>query len=64
MNNSTDEQLRLIKVDEMKKKINSRFDIELVEEYDIYSEGCIEEFSENDEISAEEEGFMKGYLAA
>ncbi len=64
MRNSVEEQLRLIKMDEMKKKMNMDFDGELVEDHDIYSEARIEEFSENDEISAEEEAFMKGYLAA
>ena len=33
-------------------------------EYDIYSESGIESYSENDEISSEEEGFMSGYLNA
>jgi hypothetical protein len=31
---------------------------------DIYSEGIAEDFSDNDEISSAEEGFMAGYLAA
>lgn len=30
----------------------------------IYSESDIEDFLENDEISDEHEGFMRGYLAA
>jgi hypothetical protein len=31
---------------------------------DIYCEGIAEDFSDNDEISSAEEGFMAGYLAA
>lgn len=31
---------------------------------DIYCEGIAENFSDNDEISSAEEGFMFGYLAA
>ena len=33
-------------------------------EEDIYYEDRVEDFSDNDEISLEEEGFMCGYLAA
>ena len=34
------------------------------EEHDIYTEEGVEEYSENDVISSNEEGFMLGYLAA
>ena len=34
----------------------------LLEEKDIYDEMFLDELEENDEISAEEEGFMLGYL--
>ncbi len=31
-------------------------------EYEIYNEGYVDILLENDEISSEEEAFMKGYL--
>ncbi|MBW2992794.1 hypothetical protein KY345_06280 [Candidatus Woesearchaeota archaeon] len=39
-------------------------DIEICCEDDIYNEEMAEDFSDNDEISSAEEGFIKGYLAA
>ena len=43
----------------MKVRIN--FSVKEKED-DIYSEDFIEDLIENDEISYEEEGFMKGYI--
>lgn len=34
------------------------------EELDIYTEGGIEEFVDDDSITSSEEGFMQGYLGA
>lgn len=39
-------------------------DIEIYVENDIYNEEMAEYFSDNDEITSAEEGFMMGYLAA
>ena len=33
-----------------------------MKEYEIYNEGYVDTLLENDEISSEEEAFMKGYL--
>jgi hypothetical protein len=37
---------------------------DVVEDENVYGEGGREEMVDNDEISAEEEGFMKGYDSA
>jgi hypothetical protein len=39
-------------------------DFEFYHEQDIYCEDMVEDFSDNDEITSAEEGFMVGYLAA
>lgn len=39
-------------------------DVEIYVENDIYNEEMAEDYSDNDEISSAEEGFMIGYLAA
>lgn len=46
----------------MKKK--GEFWVEVEEDEDVYSEDWREMLVENDELSAEEEGFMRGYDSA
>jgi len=48
---------------DMKQKIIIPDDI-IENDYDLYSIDGVEEFIDDDEISAEEAGFMQGYLAA
>lgn len=47
-----------------KELLPSGNDFEIICDEDIYCEGMAENFSDNDEISSAEEGFMFGYLAA
>ncbi len=47
----------------MKQKIIIPDDI-LEMDNEFYSHGGVEEFMDDDEISADEAGFIKGYLAA
>lgn len=42
-------------------ELKKAYDEQIVSD-DIYSEICLEEFTESDAISAAEEGFMIGYL--
>lgn len=46
------------------KKDKEEFIDEEIEETDIYSEQYVEEALESDEITPEEEGFMRGYSIA
>ena len=39
-------------------------DAEPAQDFDIYNESAAEEYLEDDEIAAYEEGFMLGYLAS
>lgn len=67
MINTIQEQTKLIKLEESKKKkpeMKIIIEKEDEDDTDIYTESFIENFSEDDEISTAEEGFMTGYLAA
>jgi len=66
MINTKEQIIRLIRMDEQKRK---RPDTKIIipkdeDDTDIYTDSFVENFSEDDEISTAEEGFMVGYLAA
>jgi hypothetical protein len=66
MINTKEQQIKLIMLEEMKRKRPEMKTITKKDEddTDIYTESFVENFSEDDEISIAEEGFMVGYLAA
>ena len=66
MINTKEQQIRLIKSEESRrKKPETKIIIPKDEDdTDIYTDSFVENFSEDDEISTAEEGFMVGYLAA
>ena len=62
MRNRREDQLRIIRLDQMNKKSRIIDAVDVIVDKDIYVD--TDDFLDDDEITGAEQGFMIGYMAA